>query len=118
MIDYNPGRIYSYLVHQIQKIDPVQDARNPLKLMEFAKVTIMLTSVWENLVDDLESMIFSWLDNPNIRFDLNRLSSQAGILDAEHEILSYLNQKYKISLKIVENESRFIQFLNQFRSFG
>jgi len=113
MIDYNPGKIYSYLVHQIQKINPVQDARNPLKLMEFAKVTIMLTSVWENLVDDLESMMFTWLDNPNIRFDLNKLSSQAGILDAEHEILLYLNQKYKISLKIVDNESRFIQFLNQ-----
>ena len=113
MIDYHPGKVYSYLIHQIQSIDPHEDGKSPLRLMEFAKITIMLTFVWENLVDDLETMIFTWLDNPSIRFDLTLLSVQLGIQDAEHEIVSYLNQKYNLNLKIQDNESRFSQFLNQ-----
>ncbi|MBN2157473.1 MAG: hypothetical protein JW776_15615 [Candidatus Lokiarchaeota archaeon] len=111
--DFHPGRVYSYLIAQIQSIDPIPDAKNPIKLMEFAKVTIMLTFVWENLVDELETQIFTWLDNPNIRFDMEKLTLQTGIQNSEYEILSYLNQKYKLTLKIVDNESRFVQFLNQ-----
>ncbi|MHA1341390.1 MAG: prenyltransferase/squalene oxidase repeat-containing protein [Promethearchaeota archaeon] len=106
---YPRGNIFSYIVQNLKYINVQKEAMDPLKIMEYAKLIVLLAIVWNNLIDGLEELIFKTFTESSI-MDINILSEQAGIKNAEYEIIAFINLKYNIKLDIVDNAMRFNQY--------
>lgn len=112
LIEYPRGNFYSFVIQNLKKIDLKEDPKNLLKLMEFGKLVVILCYVWQNLVDELEKIIFTRL-GADLMLDINALTLQGGVRNAEYEVVAFINMKYNIKLNILDNETRFRQFYNR-----
>ncbi|MHA1730266.1 MAG: hypothetical protein ACTSWY_16265 [Promethearchaeota archaeon] len=113
--NYERGNLYSFIVQNLKKVDPVRDTKNSLKMMGYAKLVILLSFVWKNLIDELENLIFTTLTAHPI-MGLNDLTLKGGVKDAEYEIIAFINLKYNLTLNILDNATRFNQFQGRLTS--
>jgi hypothetical protein len=112
MAEYPRGNAYAYIVQNLKKIDMVSEPKDPLKMMEYAKLVVLLSFVWQNLIDELENIIFHNLALTPM-MDINILTLQGGVRNAEYEIIAFINLKYKLTLNIIDNATRFSQFASR-----
>ncbi len=112
--EYPRGNLYAFLVKKIKSIDLINDPKSSLKLMEYAKLIILLSYVWKNLIEELEEIIFdNFTNSHSLIMDINELTLRGGVKNAEYEIIAFINLKYNLALNIVENSTRFGTFSNR-----
>ena len=109
LAEYARGNLYPFLLKKLKSIDLKNDINDSIKLMEYSKLVVILASLWKNLIEDLENLIFTNLTN-NSQMNINILSLQGGVKSAEYEIVAFINLKYNFQLNILDNEQRFNQF--------
>lgn len=106
--EYPRGKTFAFLIQNLKKVG-VNDAKNPIRMMEYSKQLVLLAYVWGNLIDDLEDLIFGSLTQSPI-MNINDLIIRGGVKNAEYEIVAFINLKYNLVLNITDNSTRFNQF--------
>ncbi len=110
LLDYNRGRIYSFLSTKIKSFNRNFESINTLKLMEISKITLMFSFIWSKFIEEVERTIFRYFET-HTYLDLNIPKKELGINEGIPEILKYINQKYYFKLEILNNEVEFNNFL-------
>jgi hypothetical protein len=80
--------------------------------MENAKLIISYLLYGKILLMNLKRLYLAILSKAPI-LDINTLSLQGGVKNAEYEIIAFINLKYKLSLDILNNETRINQFISR-----
>ncbi|MBD3353176.1 MAG: hypothetical protein GF364_16970, partial [Candidatus Lokiarchaeota archaeon] len=112
LAEYPRGNVYAFLINHLKRINSNKDYTNALKLMEYAKIIVILSIVWKNLIEDLEDIIFNELTDSPV-MNSNILSIKGGVRNADYEIIAFINLKYKLSLDLLDNNTRFTQFISR-----
>lgn len=110
LLDYNRGRIYSFLSTKIKGLNHDYSSFNTLKLMDISKIILMCSFIWSKFIEEVERTAFKHFDM-STSLDLNILKKELGINEGIPEILRYINQKYIFNLEILDNEIEFNNYL-------
>ncbi len=110
LLDYNRGRIYSFLSTKIKGLNHDYSSFNTLKLMDISKIILMCSFIWSKFIEEVERTVFRHFDI-NTSLDLNILKKELGINEGIPEILRYINQKYNFNFEILDNKIEFNNYL-------
>jgi hypothetical protein len=116
LLPYQAGPFYAYAIRDLRRVLEPTKLSDTLSFENICQLIVLLSIVFSNLVNELEELMFSRLSEFNL-MDMNILTVKGGVHGAEAEIVNYVNQKYKFTLKIVNNEILFEQFLIKLDSF-
>jgi len=116
ILPYRAGPLFNYLLTFYKQIQAEGIEINEDTITQIAMGAILYQNILKTILEEAERIIFSNLSARGY-LDLDVLHKQAGFHSAEGEVLTKINQKYKFTLEILENEVLFRRFLNKLNPF-
>lgn len=110
LLDYNPAGIFSFINIKVVEILKNQTSWNLIKLIDIAKLIILLSLIWKKFINEIERLMFRQLEKEKY-INLNQIKSTFGLSDVIEEIISYINLSYNFNLKILNNKIEFKNFV-------
>ncbi len=111
LLDYNPVGIYSFVNSNLNVILANDSNRNLIRLMEISKLIIILSTIWNKFISEIERFIFKQIEQEKY-INLNQLITTFGLTHGTEEVISYINSNYTFKLRILDNRIEFKNFIN------
>ncbi|MHA1724048.1 MAG: prenyltransferase/squalene oxidase repeat-containing protein, partial [Promethearchaeota archaeon] len=113
LVDYDPSRIYSFIINRLNNLMKKEEEWNLTILAEVSKLIITLSLIWKKFINEIERVVFDEVEK-NKFIDLNRIEAIFGLDTATiQEIISYINDSYNFNLRILTMKSEFSKFVNE-----